>query len=286
MSYAYYPGCSLEGAAKPYDRSLRRVMALLEQPLEELPDWNCCGATVYMSVRETVALALSARNLGLAERHGGTLLAPCSACYTTLLKTQRCLRELPRLRRQVESALEESGLSCGLGVAVRHPLDVIVNDIGVGAVARRAKRRLEGLRIAPYYGCQIVRPGPAFDDADWPTSLDELFASLGAECVYFPDRVRCCGGMLTTTAPTVGEELTARVVDCAARNGADLVVTTCPLCQMNLEVHEARGNGRAPLPVFFFTQVLGIALGASAREMDLDRSLVPLGPRLRELLGA
>jgi heterodisulfide reductase subunit B len=286
MKYTYFPGCSLEGAARPYDRSLRRVMALLAQDLEELPDWNCCGATMYMSVKETVALALSARNLGLAERRGGTLLAPCSACYTTLLKTQRCLKELPRMREQVEAALAEAGLPCGLSVPVRHPLDVIVNDVGVGAVARLATRRLDGLKVAPYYGCQIVRPGPAFDDPDWPTSMDDLFTALGAECVYFPDRVRCCGGMLATTAPALGEELTANVLDCAARNGADVVLTTCPLCQINLEAHEARGDGRDPIPVFFFTQVLGIALGASATEMDLHRSLVPLGGRLRAALGA
>jgi heterodisulfide reductase subunit B len=116
--------------------------------------------------------------------------------------------------------------------------------------------------------------------------MDDLFTALGAECVYFPDRVRCCGGMLATTAPALGEELTANVLDCAARNGADVVLTTCPLCQINLEAHEARGDGRDPIPVFFFTQVLGIALGASATEMDLHRSLVPLGGRLRAALGA
>lgn len=286
MSYAYYPGCSLHGASRPYDRSLRKVMALLGQQLEELPDWNCCGATVYMSLKETVALALSARNLALAERLGGTLVAPCSACYTTLRKTQRCLEELPRMREQVDAALAEAGLHYGLGVQVRHPLDVIVNDVGVEAVARRAQRRLDGLKLAPYYGCQIVRPGPAFDDPHWPTSLDDLFGALGAECVDFPERVRCCGGMLTTTAPDVGEELSASLMDSAARLGADVVVTTCPLCQMNLESHEARGNGRASVPVFFFSQILGIALGAGARDMDLDRSLVPLGARLRGLLGA
>jgi len=284
VSYAYYPGCSLEGASRPYDRSLRLVMAALGQELAEIPDWNCCGATMYMSVKETVALSLSARNLALAERAGqSTLVAPCSACYTTLLKAQRTLSELPQLRRQVDEALAEAGLSYNLTVKVRHPLDVIVNDIGVGAVVRKARRRLDGLRIAPYYGCQIVRPGPAFDDPDWPTSMDDLFTSLGAECVYFPDRVRCCGGMLMTTHPEVGRALTRRLLDCALRAGADVVVTTCPLCQINLETIQ---DGGTTIPVVFFTQLLGLALGSSFEEMDLHRCLVPVGPRLRSIAGA
>ena len=183
-------------------------MALLAQDLEELPDWNCCGATMYMSVKETVALALSARNLGLAERRRRDPPRPLQCLLHDAAQDAALPQGAARMREQVEAALAEAGLSCGLSVQVRHPLDVIVNDVGVGAVARLATRRLDGLKVAPYYGCQIVRPGPAFDDPDWPTSMDDLFTALGAECVYFPDRVRCCGGMLDTTAPALGEELT------------------------------------------------------------------------------
>jgi len=290
MKYAYYPGCSLEGACTPYDRSLRRVFAALGHELVELEDWNCCGATMYMSVRETVALSVSARNLALAEKNGNGsfLVAPCSACYTTLLKTNRYLRELPRLQEQVNRALGEAGLSYDGSVRVRHPLDILVNQIGVETISRRAQRRLDGLRIAPYYGCQIVRPEPAFDDRDWPTSLDDLFGALGAECVYFPDRVRCCGGMLMTTCPAVGQELTDDILECAVRNGADVVVTTCPLCHMNLETigRQFEGDAGKRIPILFFTQLLGVALGQSPEAMDLDRSLVPLGERLTVLAGA
>jgi heterodisulfide reductase subunit B len=288
MKYAYYPGCSLEGASRPYDRSLRFVMESLGHDLEELEDWNCCGATLYMSVKETVALSVSARNLALAEKNGSTLVAPCSACYTTLLKTQRCLRDIPRLRAQVDEALEEAGMSYGGTVRVRHPLDIIVNDIGVTTVVRKAYRRLDGLKIAPYYGCQIVRPEPGFDDPDWPTSMDDLFASLGAECVYFPCRVRCCGGMLVTTYPEVGDQLSDEILDVAAQGGADVVITTCPLCHMNLEARQVsrRGNKKASIPVLFFTQLLGLALGASPKEMEIHRSLIPAGERLTALAGA
>ncbi len=289
MKYTYYPGCSLEGSCTPYDRSLRKVMELLGHELVELEDWNCCGATMYMSVRETVALSVSARNLALAEQVGAPLVAPCSACYTTLLKTNRYLREVPGLRAEVDAALKEAGLSYKQTVSVRHPLDIIVNDIGAGAVARRAVRNLNGLKIAPYYGCQIVRPEPAFDDRDWPTTMDDLFAALGGECIYFPDRVRCCGGMLMTTYPEVGAELTHDILDCAMSHGAEVIVTTCPLCHMNLETMQLgkqKRNGHRPLPILFFTQLLGLALGASPEEMDLHKSLLPLGERLTALAGA
>lgn len=295
MKYAYYPGCSLHGACGPYDRSLRKVMTALGHELEELQDWNCCGATMYMSLKETVAMSVSARNLALAEQHSPVLMAPCSACYTTLQKTNRYLRELPRLREEVSTALGEADLSYNLSVKVRHPLDIIVNQIGVETVVLMASRRLDGLKIAPYYGCQIVRPEPGFDDRDWPTSMDDLFTALGAECVYFPDRVRCCGGMLMSTAPQVGTELSKNILECAARNGADIVVTTCPLCLMNLETVQIGRkanpgtNGHTalnPVPILFFTQLLGYALGESAEDMDFHRSLVPMEGRLESLLGA
>lgn len=285
MIFPYYPGCSLEGASEPYDGSLRKVLAALGHELEEIPDWNCCGATMYMGIKETVALAVSARNLALAEDMGDTLIAPCSACYTTLKKTQRYLAEVPVLYEQVNEALGEAGLAYGHMVRVRHPLDLIVNDIGIETVVRAATRSLDGLRIAPYYGCQIVRPGPGFDDPDWPTTMDELFTALGAECVYFPDRVRCCGGMLLTTFPEVGLDLTRSILDTARENGAEVLATTCPLCQINLEANQKKGaEGR--IPVFFFTQILGLALGFSLKEMDLHRSMIPIGDRMRTLAGA
>jgi heterodisulfide reductase subunit B len=288
MKYTYYPGCSLHGACGPYDTSLKRVMTLLGHELDELEDWNCCGATMYMSVRETVALSVSARNLALAEKVGTTLMAPCSACYTTLMKTNRYLREVPKMREQVTEALAEADMSYNMTVKVRHPLDIIVNDIGVDSVVRRAKRKLDGLKVAPYYGCQIVRPEPGFDDRDWPTSMDQLFSALGAEMVYYPDRVRCCGGMLMTTYPDVGKELTGGLLETAVRNGADVIITTCPLCQVNLEGYQDKvktGNGKMEIPVLFFTQLLGLALGDSSKNLDLHRSMVPLGERLSALAG-
>ena len=282
MEYLYYPGCSLEAAGKPYDESLRSVFRALGIPLEELRDWNCCGATMYMSVDESISLAISARNLALAEQNGcRDLIAPCSACYTVLLKTNRFLRDSPRLKEKVGRLLGQAGLHYNLTVSVRHPLDVLVNDVGIEVIALAAKRSLDGLPFAPYYGCQIVRPERGFDDREFPAAMDRLFERLGGKAIYFPLKTRCCGGMLMTTFTDVALELVRELLQCAAENGASCILTTCPMCQVNLEAYQKRLNkthGTAlRVPVLFFTQLLGLALGCSEKELGMERNLVPYG---------
>jgi heterodisulfide reductase subunit B len=288
MEYLYYPGCSLESASRHYDESLRAVFRALGVTLRELEDWNCCGATMYMSVDKPTAVAISARNLALAEGDGGhDLVAPCSACYTVLLKTNHLLRESPELRARVDQILGEAGLRYQLTVRVRHPLDVLMNDVGVETIAKAARRSLNGLPFAPYYGCQIVRPERGFDDPEYPTKMDALFDKLGATAVYFPMKTRCCGGMLMTTFPGVCLELVKDLLECAVQNGAQCVATTCPLCQVNLEAYQKRINKKFGtafnIPVIFFTQLLGVALGCSEKELGLHRTLVPPGTQLAAL---
>jgi len=280
MEYLYYPGCSLEGAARQYDESLRAVFQALGVDLRPLEDWNCCGATIYMSVDETTSLAVSARNLALAGRDGQRdLIAPCSACYTVLLKTNRYLTESPELRQKVDALLAKAGLSYRLNVKVRHPLDVLVNDVGIERIAAAASRRLDGLRVAPYYGCQIVRPERGFDHSEFPETMDRLFRALGAEPVYYPVKTRCCGGMLMTTFRDVALDLVRELLSCAVENGAECIVTTCPMCQVNLELYQDQVNQAFKtsyrVPVLFFTQLLGLALGCEEKSLGLQRNLIP-----------
>jgi heterodisulfide reductase subunit B len=280
MEYIYYPGCSLESSGKPYDESLRAVFRSLGIGLRELEDWNCCGATMYMSVDEALSLAISARNLALAEQAGfHELIAPCSACYTVLLKTNRFLGESPELRDKVDRLLGQVGLKYGRSVKVRHPLDVLVNDVGVEVIAAAAKRNLDGTAFAPYYGCQIVRPERGFDDREFPSTMDALFQRLGARPVYFPLKTRCCGGMLMTTFPDVCLQLVKDLLECAVENGAECIVTTCPLCQVNLEAYQKSVNKKFgtsyQIPVMYFTQLLGVALGCSEKELGIHKNLIP-----------
>ena len=285
MRYAYYPGCSLESTAKAYDLSLRAVFRLLGQELEEIDDWNCCGATAYMSVAETVALAVSARNLALAERMGDLdVVAPCSACFTVLNKTQRYLLGHAELRDRVQESLGEAGLSLTRPIRVRHPLDVLVNDVGLDVVVARAARNLGGAKVAPYYGCQIVRPERGFDDREVPMWLDVLFQRLGAEVVDYPPKVRCCGGMQMSTNEQIGLRLNFDLLAEAMDSGANVVVTTCPLCQINLEAYQDKISRafkrKIRIPVMYFTQLLGLALGASPKELGLPLNLVPFDVEL------
>lgn len=184
MKYAYYPGCSLESSSAAYDVSVRAVAGVLGIEIEELDDWNCCGATEYFSQDELTACAVVARNLALVDPRLDQLLAPCAACYLNLKKTDRLMAEDPRMGGKVNQALAAGGLNYPPGrVRVRHLLDVMYTDIGETAIREKVVRPLSGLRVAPYYGCQIVRPFNDFDNSEHPTKLDELFTWLGAEVV-------------------------------------------------------------------------------------------------------
>jgi heterodisulfide reductase subunit B len=282
MDYSYYPGCSLHSTGVAYDDSMRATFAALDANLVDLPDWNCCGATAYMSVKETVACSVSARNLALAEQAGLDLVAPCSACWCVLTKTRKFMHELPELRENVEAALQEAGLTCKFETPVRHPLEVLLTDFGVEELAARQKHSLNGLRVACYYGCQIVRPELALeDDPEIPMALDELLAGLGATPVPYPPKARCCGGMLVATFEDVAVKLCDELVNWARVEQADCIVTTCPLCHANLELLQEKsteGNGvdRAPLPIAYFTQLIGLALGCTPEQVGLDHNFVPL----------
>lgn len=279
MEYTYYPGCSLEASAKGYDQSVRFVFKTLGLELIDLEDWNCCGATYYMSTRETTSMVISARNLALAEKFNRDVVAPCSSCYTILYKTNHILKNNPIMKAKVDQALRKEKLRYNLTLKVRHPLEVLVNDVGLETIASKVSLRLDGLKIAPYYGCQIVRPDRGLDNKENPRMMDSLFAALGAENIYFPVKVRCCGGMLMTTYSDVALDLNKDILECAHENGAEVVVTTCPLCQINLEAYQEKIKKKYKvdfnMPVLFFTQALGLALGGSLKELGIDRSLIP-----------
>lgn len=282
MKYAYFPGCSLKGLGRAYEESLLPVMRHLGVELVELEDWNCCGATAYMSVDETKACVLAARNLALAERAGShDLVAPCSACYLVLNKTQHRLAESTEIRAAVHRALETAGLHCSGATPVRHPLDVLVHDVGLDVIKEKVVRPLKGLKVAPYYGCQVVRPYATFDDAWNPTTMDRLLATLGAEVVPYPLKTKCCGASLTGTLPEAGLRLSYILLKEAVRRGADVIATICPLCQFNLDAYHdklERRWGNVRIPTVYFTQLMGLAFGLPAEQLGLQRGFVPMPP--------
>ncbi len=287
MKYLYYPGCSLKSSGKSYEESLLAVFKALDIQVEEINDWNCCGATSYMAVDELKAFGLAARNLGLAahqnnsEPNGEThIIAPCSACYLVLLKTQKYLAEHSGVRDIIHRGLQEIGLDNNNNITIRHPLDVLVNDVGYQEIAKRVKNPLKNIKVASYYGCQIIRPYEAFDKAHYPMTMDNLVTALGAEAVDWPLKTRCCGGTLMGTIQEAGLRLNYRLLKEAHRREADVMVTTCPLCQFNLECYQTDimryNNDDIEIPVIYFTQLMGIAFGLSKKTLGLQRLLIPV----------
>jgi heterodisulfide reductase subunit B len=282
MKYSYFPGCSLKGLGRAYEESLLPVMRILGVELHELDDWNCCGATAYMSVDEGEAGVLAARNLAIAEKLGPhDLLTPCSACYLVLNKTKHNIAEFPDIRDRVHRALDSAKLSYTGRTNVRHPLDMLIHDVGLDVIKEKVVRPLKGLKVAPYYGCQVVRPYSTFDDAWNPTTMDRLLATLGAEVVHYPLKTKCCGGSLTGTVPEAGLRMSYILLKEAVRRGADVIATICPLCQFNMDAYHDqidRRWGPTRIATVYFTQLMGLAFGLSPKELGLSRNFIPMKP--------
>lgn len=283
-SYLYYPGCSLSGSARAYAQSLATVLEPLGIELHEIDDWNCCGATEYLTLSPLRGQALISRNLALAEaqRNGTqTLVAPCSACYVNLAKTDRYFRESPAFRDRLNEVLAADGLHYTPGaVRVRHLLEVLIEDVGLDAIAAQVKRPLTGLRVAPYLGCLVSRPDldRRWTEHEQPRELDRLMAALGAEVVDFPMRTACCGGHMTQISPDTAWELLRRIVDSADRQQADLLVTVCPMCQMNVDSYQGEMDrhfgAHYHMPILFFTQLIGLAFGQPAEKLGIGSEVV------------
>jgi len=277
MRYAYYPGCSLTESAKEFDVSTRKVMECLGATLEEVPDWTCCGASAVESVSRLLAFALPARNLALAQQDGEDvdMLVPCSACYLNLRRVQEETAHDRDLAADIEEVLDADGLSYNGTVRVRHLLDVLKADFGPSQIAEHVVRPLEGLTVAPYYGCQILRPYRVFDDPETPTSMEPLLKAAGAEIFDWSAGNVCCGASLMATEKEVALVSVARILEAA--RGADVIATVCPLCQMNLEAYQSeaiRQTGRGkPVTVLYLPQLLGLAMGFTPQDMLLDKGM-------------
>jgi heterodisulfide reductase subunit B len=277
MSYAYYPGCSLTESAQEYDVSTRLVFERLCLGLNEISDWTCCGAGAVDAVSGLLALALPARNLGLAARQfpGQDVLAPCSACYLNHLKVQEMTRHDRKLAGRVNQAIAGEGLALDPAVRVRHLLDVLVNDVGVERIAQAVLMPLEGLVVAPYYCCQALRPYPVFDDPERPASMGSILAALGATVLPWDKAATCCGASLMATDQETALRSVAGIL--AAAGEAHCVATVCPLCQMNLEAYQRQAlrvdTAARAVAVVYLPQLMGLAMGMGEEDVLLSKNL-------------
>jgi heterodisulfide reductase subunit B len=290
QSYSYFPGCSLMATNRAYDISARNVARVLRIGLSEIDDWNCCGATAYMAIREKSSFVLSARNLAIAEQDGRELATLCNACYVALRKTNKYMAEDAELNAELRAALQAGGMDyCGT-VRVRHFLDIIVNDLGEAAVRQHVQRDLSSLCVACYSGCQLSRPFGDLDHPEYPKLMERLCVWLGAQVVSFPLSAKCCGGMSMTTRPEIGRLLSGKILKVAKERGADCMATACPLCQVNLEAYQPEASKAVSadchLPVLYFTQLMGIAFGLGSDDLALSDSLTPVEDLLTQKVGS
>ncbi len=282
MKYLYYPGCSLEGTAREYDRATRALMTALEIPLMEIADWTCCGAGAGETFSHLLSLALPARNLALAEAMAETdqVLSPCSACYVNLKKTETVVREDPATFDTLRALLAEEGLLFQGNMHVHHLLDVLSRDVEIKKIQGLVKNPLAGWVVAPYYGCRCLRPFPVFDDPESPRSMESLIQATGAHVLPWNMGGKCCGASHMNTDPEVAEVLTDAIL--AAARGAHVIVTVCPMCQLNLEGYQEKLSRRRGsdlrISILYLPQLLGWALGMSVEALGMNLNLSVRNP--------
>jgi heterodisulfide reductase subunit B len=286
--YAYYPGCSLEKIASSYHKSTLETTRVFDIEMQELDDWNCCGATTYFHVDAILAHTLVARNLALAEKEGLDLVAPCSACYKNAYFTNDYIKKDLDLKEHINFALEEDDLQFNGDIDVHHLIDIFANEVGPEKLKEKVTNPLKGLNIAPYYGCQIVRPRKNGEEVENPQYFEELIEATGAKATYFPERLRCCGGSLIMTSRVPALNMVRILLQSAEKNGADVIATACPMCQVNLECYQNAVNEEFGtnfhLPILYFTQLFGIALGISPKKLGFGIEMVSAKPIFKKLL--
>jgi heterodisulfide reductase subunit B2 len=285
LQYAYYPGCSLHASAGEYDLSTRELFKKLDIGLTEVPDWFCCGATPAHNVDELLSLSLCAKNLELAEKVEGDLAVACAACFSRLKTTQHVLSESAVKRKQVEKAIDAP---VPLSGNVKHLLDILARDLGLERLGQAVAKPLAGLKVACYYGCLLTRPTdvPNLDCVEAPTIMEDVLQAVGAETVAWSHRLECCGANFTLSRPGVVVQLSHAILDSAKAAGADCIMVACPLCHGNLDIRQKEIEGvystHYALPVFYITQLVGLAAGLEADKLGLDALIVNPMPLLKE----
>jgi heterodisulfide reductase subunit B len=289
MKYAYFPGCSQESTAEEYNRSLQAVaQALDSMELLEIPDWNCCGATPAGAiVSPMLPHGLAARNLAIAEEMGmDQVIAPCAACYKNMKKASDDLRKNAKLRAEFREILKDRHLD--RVPKVRHPLDVIVNDVGLDNIP--VEKPLQGMKVASYYGCLLTRPAGDWDDLEYPVSMDRLMEKLGAEAVDFAYKTKCCGGGIYMFHENVSFSMSADVMAHAVASGANAIAVGCPFCQLLLDLYQDKlaeiNKTTYSIPVIFFSQLMGLAMNLDRDELGLEKLVVSPFPLLAETVDA
>ncbi|MBC8212264.1 MAG: CoB--CoM heterodisulfide reductase iron-sulfur subunit B family protein [Gammaproteobacteria bacterium] len=285
FEYSYYPGCSSQTGASSSNlmRSVDTMCEELDLKLNPIPDWNCCSASIgYGSGNVLPRLSLSARNIALSEQHNPNqdIVATCAACWLSTRETAERLHQDENMFKDVNTALAEARLTLTNKTPIRHMAEVLIEDVGYESLARGVKKPLQGIRIAGYVGCQTNRPfGIAGESFENPLYLDKLVESLGGDSVpTYEKKVQCCGGALAFSEPEKSQAMIHGIIEAAYDNGADMIVTPCPLCQTNVEIYQdvinAKFGSKFEMPVVYYSQLISVAYGRNSKDAALDGQLI------------
>jgi heterodisulfide reductase subunit B len=278
LDFTYFPGCSLATSAAESNQSLMEAAGAIGFNLIELPDWNCCGSSSAQTLCKDLSLVMSARNLSLAPPDR-PLVAMCPRCLHYLRSAQKHLRQDPLTRRELE---ERWGRPLNVEGEIIHFMEVLVRH-GLDRLRANARRSLKGLKFVPYYGCTLFRPPRLKHEAYFEGEMENILKSLGAEPISHALMYRCCGSFLSATDPEIVTPLVNEIIDSAAGAGADCLVTACAMCQLNLEI---RRTGETKIPIFHFSEILALALGAEDYEKWFVRHIVDPRPVIKKLAAA
>ncbi|MEO0225555.1 MAG: CoB--CoM heterodisulfide reductase iron-sulfur subunit B family protein [candidate division WOR-3 bacterium] len=277
MKYLYYPGCTLYTKAKDFDNSIRAVSGYLGIDLKEMPNWYCCGTVATLTVDYKIGLLSPLRNLAKARKENMDLITTCSACYNVLKRTNF---RVNNNKEELDILNDHLGESYDGGQVILHLLEVFRDRIGFDRLREKVKKRLAGLKIAPYYGCLLLRPQKElnFDDPENPTLLDQLFNTLGATVIDHSFKGECCGAYLIVNAPDLAIEASYRILKHISKKGAEAVATSCPLCHYNLDALQAKMKEKYPdfvnIPIFYFTQLMAVSFGLDETVWGLSKNKV------------
>jgi heterodisulfide reductase subunit B len=285
MNYLYFPGCTLYTKAKNLDQAARDCSKLLGFELKELPNWTCCGAAFPLATDNLMALLPPSRILANAREQGTTLTTLCSVCFNVIKRTNRLIQRDGEKRDKINNFIEKNYQG---DLRVLHYLEILKQDIGFSQLKEKVKKSLEGLKAAAYYGCMLLRPFEEmeFDDKERPTIFEDFLETLGATAVDFPYKIECCGSFQSVGSPDIATECSYKILISAIKNGAEVMVSTCPMCTFNidhkqLDIKQKYSDFKS-VPVFYFTQLLGIAMGLDYRTLGFELNAVDPLPLLKK----
>ena len=286
MKYAYYPGCSAESTARDMHQSTLAVAKALGIDLVEPKGWTCCGATAGHQTNRLLAASLPAANLAKVQDMKLDMVVNCAACYNRMKVANHEISAHSEIRKGVRDALDRDYDG---SVKVHHLVEVLLKDVGLPTIKKSLKRSLNGLKVACYYGCLLVRPPDIlkFDDPENPKSLDQLVTAMGGKSLDWPCKVECCGGGLSLTRTDVVVELSKGIIEMASASGADCIAVSCPMCQVNLDLRQQDINKQTgknyQIPIIYITQLLGLCLGVSSGELGFNKLMVPASNVLKKV---